>query len=105
VSYFSLLYISMNNAKLSFFSNPRFSFFNIFFKQKAKKEEKIKTHSIHQYMPNSLSITHKLLDGFIKACSRADFKRGSSVGWFFRTRTRVSEVSRKNKKGGCYHPR
>ncbi len=67
MSYFSLLYISMNNAKLSLFSNPRFSFFNIFFKQKANKEEKIKTH-------NSLSITHKLQDGFIKACSRADFK-------------------------------
>jgi hypothetical protein len=56
-----------------FFLIPDFPFLNIFFKQKAKKEEKKKTHSI-QYMPNSLSITHKLLDGFIKAYKRADFK-------------------------------
>jgi hypothetical protein len=65
----------MNNAKLSLFIFPiqDFPLFYIFFKQKAKKEEKKKTHSI-QYMLNSLSITHKLLDGFIKAYKRADFK-------------------------------
>jgi hypothetical protein len=65
----------MNNAKLSLFIFPiqDFPFLNIFLKQKAKKEEKIKTHSI-QYMPNSLSITHKLLDGFTKAYKRAYFK-------------------------------